>query len=565
MRKKLSVKRFLSVLLVAAMLVTSLAACGGSGGSKSDGPGSTQAAGDTSGSANGEAQAKDGANGSPEASAGSTDDGAAGNNSGDDGTPAGDLVTVNVAMTPVSSAVIPSTDGVTAVENAINEIAAKEGIQVKLSFYSSDSYPQQISLMMAGGEDLDAMMCTPSVHFSTLTAQNQLADITDLLDENAPELKALIRQEYWDATSIDGRIRMVTTWDDKVTGVWLCMRKDILEKYDLVDAARNIKSLTDLEAIYEKISAGEPDLAMVTCGPSSNITTTKEVSFGDTFANNKVYDSLGDTTYCMGIAWEGSKDVTNLYESQEFADAVDLVHQWYNKGWVYKDAATVTEDSYIYVKAGSVFSYFTNAEMNCEADASVKCGTDMVCVMVGSAPISGGRVKLFGWGVPSTSQNPGAAVKFLNLLYTNADVANLINYGIEGENYVDLGDGTIGFPEGVDTSNTSYYFNAAFAAGNYFLLKVWEGNSPTLREDALAANESAPLSEYMGFAFDNTKVKNEVTAATSVYSEYYRGLISGVSDPETVLPEFINKLKSAGIDDIIAEKQAQLDAYIAGK
>ncbi len=561
MKKKGIVKKAVCVLLVVIMVMGTLAACGGSsgGGSKDTQANAedTKSGGDDS--AGKGAEAKDSGDKGTDAKDNSGD-GASAEVAG-----TGELVTVNVAMTPVSSAVIPSTDGVTAVENAINEIAAKDGIQVKLSFYSSDSYSQQVSLMMAGGEDLDAMMCTPSVHYSTLTAQNQLMDITDLLDTYAPELKALIRQEYWDATSIDGRIRMVTTWDDKVTGVWLCMRKDILEKYDLIEDAQNIQSLSDLEAIYEKVSAGEPDMAMVTCGPSSNITTTKEVSFGETFAENKVYDSLGDTTYCMGIAWEGSKEVTNLYASQEFADAVDVVHDWYNKGWVYKDAATVSEDSYIYVKAGSVFSYFTNAEMNCESDASVKCGTDMVCVMVGSAPISGGRVKLFGWGVPSTSKNPEAAVKFLNLLYTNAEVANLLNYGIEGENYVDKGDGTIGFPEGVDTSNTSYYFNAAFAVGNYFLLKVWEGNSPTLREDALEANKNAPLSEYMGFAFDNTNVKNEITAATAVYQEYYRGLITGVSDPQKSLPEFLNKLETAGINDIIAEKQAQLDEYIASK
>ena len=533
MKHKKLVQKVLSTLLISGTIMGTLAGCGG-GDAKETNAGNTQAA---------DSQGKD--------------DGQSG-----DAAPAGDLVTVNVAMTPVSSAVIPSTEGIAAVEAAINEIAAAEGIQIKLNFYSSASYSQQVTLMMAGGEDLDAMMCTPGVHFSTLTAQNQLADITDLLDEYAPELKALIRQEYWDATSVDGRIRMVTTWDDKVTGVWLCMRKDILEKYDLVEAAQNIKSLDDLEAIYETVSAGEPDLAMVTCGPSSNILTTKEVSFGSTFAENTVYDSLGDTTYCMGVAWNGTDEVSNLYASDEFKAAVERVHDWYNKGWVYKDAATVTEDSYIYVKAGSVFSYFTNAEMNCESDASVKCDTEMVCTMVGSAPIGGGRVKLFGWGVPSTSKNPEAAVKFLNLLYTNADVANLLNYGIEGVNYEDKGDGTIGFPEGVDTSNTDYYFNAAFAVGNYYLLKVWEGNSPTLREDALAANEAAPLSEYMGFAFDNTSVKNEVTAATSAYEEYYRGLITGISDPQTALPEFLEKLEAAGIDDIIAEKQAQLDAYL---
>ena len=194
---------------------------------------------------------------------------------------------MNVAMSPITSAVIPSTEGLSAVEAAINEIAAADGIQVKLNFYSADSYSQQISLMMAGGEDLDAFVCTPGVAFATLTAQNQLADITDLLDEYAPELKELIRDEYWAATSIDGRVRMVTTWDDKVTGVWFCMRKDILEKYDLLEQAEAIDSIEDIEAIYEAIAPNEPDMAMVTCGPNSNILTTSGVHFGDTFDGDR--------------------------------------------------------------------------------------------------------------------------------------------------------------------------------------------------------------------------------------------------------------------------------------
>ena len=86
-----------------------------------------------------------------------------------------------------------------------------------------------------------------------------------------------------------------------------------------------------------------------------------------------------------------------------------------------------------------------------------------------------------------------------------------------------------------------------------------------MREDALKANEEAPLSEYMGFSFDNTGVKNEITATTSVYEEFYQGLITGVSDPETILPQFLDKLNTAGIDKIIEEKQAQLDDYLSGK
>ncbi len=40
---------------------------------------------------------------------------------------------------------------------------------------------------------------------------------------------------------------------------------------------------------------------------------------------------------------------------------------------------------------------------------------------------------------------------------------------------------------------------------------------------------------------------------------------TGAVDPEIYLPEFIRQLKEAGIDAIVAEKQAQLDSWLASK
>ena len=39
----------------------------------------------------------------------------------------------------------------------------------------------------------------------------------------------------------------------------------------------------------------------------------------------------------------------------------------------------------------------------------------------------------------------------------------------------------------------------------------------------------------------------------------------GAIDPEENIPKYIDELKAAGIDEIIAEKQKQLDAFLAAK
>ena len=38
-----------------------------------------------------------------------------------------------------------------------------------------------------------------------------------------------------------------------------------------------------------------------------------------------------------------------------------------------------------------------------------------------------------------------------------------------------------------------------------------------------------------------------------------------VGDPEELLPQFLEALDDAGIDDVIAAKQEQLDAFLAEK
>lgn len=42
-------------------------------------------------------------------------------------------------------------------------------------------------------------------------------------------------------------------------------------------------------------------------------------------------------------------------------------------------------------------------------------------------------------------------------------------------------------------------------------------------------------------------------------------LSAGAVDPDTALPEFLNSLQKAGVEDVIAEKQAQYDAWRAQK
>ena len=67
----------------------------------------------------------------------------------------------------------------------------------------------------------------------------------------------------------------------------------------------------------------------------------------------------------------------------------------------------------------------------------------------------------------------------------------------------------------------------------------------------------------MGFIFDSSNVSTELTALANVSSQYRVGLENGALDPDEYLDQFIADLKTAGIDTVIGEKQAQLDEWLA--
>jgi putative aldouronate transport system substrate-binding protein len=170
----------------------------------------------------------------------------------------------------------------------------------------------------------------------------------------------------------------------------------------------------------------------------------------------------------------------------------------------------------------------------------------------------------FSWGVPSYSSEGTAAIKFLNMMYTDERIVNLLTWGIEGRDYTTKPDGTVGYPEGV-TASTVPYHQVEFLFGNQFLIKVWEGNPPDLRQQALKENQTAPVSPLMVFIFNPDSVQNELSAVTNVLAQYRPTLESGNVNPETELPKFLKTLDEAGAEKIIAETQKQLDAWRAAE
>ncbi|WP_424768186.1 ABC transporter substrate-binding protein [Paenibacillus sp. sgz302251] len=431
------------------------------------------------------------------------------------------------------------------VQEEISKIT-KEKINatVKLMPIDIGAWVQQVNLLLAGNEPLDLLVTSSFFNFSSQVAKGQLLPIDELVEKHGPTIKDTMELAIFNATKVGGKSYGVPSVRDTAADQGIIARKDLMDKHGLT--FDNVKAYADLDPIFQKIKDNEPGIYPL---------VQRSQALGIAFEIARGYiDTLGDTPGVLIIDNQDLK-VVNLYEQQMYKDALQLARRWYQAGYIMPDAATTQEGNNSLVKAGKGFSYLSNMKPGFEAQEKTLNGYEMVAARL-TNPISTSDAGTgFMMSIPKNTQDPDRAAQLLNLLYTDKDIANLIANGIEGKHYVDAGNGQIKAPEG----GSNYVFNQ-WQVGNNALAKVWEGTAPDIWEQTKVFNKSATFSKALGFSFDSSPVKTEVAAVANVNNQYKAGLESGTIDPAK-LDEFISKLKAAGLDKIIAEKQKQLDQW----
>lgn len=566
-------KKLLAMGLTAIMLVCSAAGCGNSetkGASQTAAPvnstekGSDAAAstaaesagtpGDADTSGTGDTSGTDNANGS---------DGTTGSTAPADGSAAynvdwEDTAEINVVL--IAPGAVPP--GLQEVEDAINEITEDEiDTHVNLEMLEMGNYIQQLSLKLSSSEQVDLVMSFPggSVTFNAMQTQGQLMDITQLLaDYGQPVLDTV--GQYIKATTINGKIYGVPVFRNYSTSVYAVLRTDVLEDLGLVEQAQNMKCLKDLEVILEAVKTSEKWGYLAGLSPAAGngtIAFNGGAIIGIDSAQHLLFDTLGASDLIMVDPTGQDTTVKLTPATPEYKELYEYVHEWYEKGYVYKDSATATDTGIDLVKADKGLGMLMNGELGMEATTSMMCQMPMTCVPLVTLPISTGTCTGFTWAVPNSAKYPEAAVTFLSMMYTSPEINDLLAWGVEGRDYV-IKDGFAQYPDGVTDAP---YHSADYITGNQFIVTPWVGQSADIREQSMKVLTDAPISAYLGFTCNTDSISNELSAVNNVVAEYAAQINSGVAEPG-VLDDYLKKLESSGVQKVVDEYQNQLDAWL---
>ena len=518
-------KRTLALILSALTAATVFASCSDSSGGSSAASESSASGSETAGTETGET-------------------------SGDSDLREEELVTLDIVC--MSSG--KNEPDITDVENAMNEILEEKlNCNVDLTFIAYANYADQISLLLSSGEDAD-LLPVYLIPLSTCANAGQIMPLDDLIDQYGQGIKDQLG-DYVDCGRIDGVLYGVTTARDLANSQGFAYKVDVAEEVGF--DADSIETLDDLETELLKVKEANPDMWPVAVSAGENI-------------RNWGWDPLGDDTVNLGVLVDPTEPtVGNLYESDLYKDLANEMYSWMQQGLIQADAVNTTESASTLMTAGTAFGYFTNLKPGYAEENSSSLGYEIDVVEILPALACTNNVSRATWTISSGCDNPEAAMKVLNELYTNAELSNLYMYGIEGVHYKVLEEGgasngqdIITWADGVDATTSNYRKSGTWIQPNQFIGHVWEGSSADVWDQQREFNDTAQKSVAFGFTYDSLAVTNEVTACTNVVSKYHKALLCGALDPATTLDQFNEELYAAGLQNIIDEKQSQLDAWL---
>ena len=170
--------------------------------------------------------------------------------------------------------------------------------------------------------------------------------------------------------------------------------------------------------------------------------------------------------------------------------------------------------------------------------------------------------------ISATCEHPVEAMKALELINTDEFVATAIRFGLEGVHYTLNEDGTLFTDDpsllNYNNDNNFYWYGAQFGALVYSKVPASKGSAQFM-EKLAAANAKAKAGN-MGFIFDPSPVQNELAACSAKIDEYNTNLkfgkLGSMEEINASLEAFDKALTEAGIEKVVAECQAQLNAFL---
>lgn len=447
-----------------------------------------------------------------------------------------------------------------AVWNAIAEkYKAKLNCTFDVNFIPFTDFNQKMNVMAASGDNWDMNFDSNWTYYAQMINRGAYLDLTDLLPKYAPDLYAAYKKQgTLAAASVNGRIMSLPWTMTMSQRTFFAWRRDLADKEGLKMANGSIKTVEDMDKFLIAFKKANPDKKILEVANADIFNAKYEL--GTSLDHNYVF-SLNDKK-CTVIPIEQTK---------AYKEKAEYAKKWQDAGIIWKDVLVDKTDHNQMIDQGVLISYQPSHEWaNAQRGAwlehpDFKLGTSL---MYPKNKFANRSALANLVAINKNAANPERVLMFLNLLETDKQLYDMVQYGILGKTYV-LNGNKADYPAGMDSSNSNY-----MEWGGQWALWKPQFMRPTAtysegfwkREAQFAAlpiNVTSPLD---GFFFDSTKVKNEISQRDQIFYDADKLIGVGlVKNADAAVADLIAKEKAAGGAKITAELQKQVNAFLASK
>ncbi len=484
-----------------------------------------------------------------------------------------------LSLASVAMAEDPYTLDIYWVGNGDNE-AVRAGVEAAVNAYIEPLIGAKVSYHIIGwgdwndkainalqsGEKMDLIFTADWEGYGIEVAGGLLLPLDDLLDQYGQGIKDTLPQTFLDGVKVNGVLYGIPTNKELCVPEGFIVNKTAAAEigWDVVADDPSIKTTADLEPWLAKYKELHPDkYPYLMDGQAGR--WADEPWCPD-------WAGMGSNSVAMKMAkqdnGEFDETVYSIFETPEQEEHIRLMYDWGQKGYISPDAALTSFDYNGTFGRGDFLVFSQPLKGNGIKAAEMYAANataEFECVEITMQPKyvvtthAGGSM----FGIPVTSKAPEKAMQYLNLMHSDATLVNLMLFGAEGQNYTKVND------QQVELTDQNWYgvHGGAWTVGNTKLQYVLTSEDPAKNEMLQSYADDAVATASLGFRFVKDNVADQIAAVDAVISEYANPMMCGQVDPDG--PQGLEALKAAladaGMGDILAEVQAQYDAWKAAQ
>ena len=437
----------------------------------------------------------------------------------------------------------------------LNEVLASLGkpYTVELVFCEAGDYTNTTNLMLASGANEFDVIFTSNWAADALAnaAAGYFTDLTPYLAKY-PDIERVLTTDFMNASLVNGVNYVLPVNKEKARALGWILRKDIVDALGLDIAA--------IEALppNQRLAALEPYFYRAYEEHGLWI-------FPNFVPSDYQFDRIIEPLI-MGRNEDGAYTAVVADLEPDFINAVKLNSKWFADGLINPNlnntSAGTTEFS-----TGNYFGVTYQLKPGKDKEEQNAIGYEVVQVYMNQPEVANSETTGAMIAIPIGAANPDEAFDYIHLLYTNVDVINTLQYGKEGVDYEIVGTGAGGVPiiERFDT----WVYSQGWTTGNQFNNHLQMGEDPNKWAEFIAFNEAGRPLPLLGFTPDtsNTDVQTwraGMDAVRENYGDLFRGYVP-LDQIDATFEKLRSEYEAAGMIELLAEMQSQIDAWVASK